>query len=356
MGLNIRINISPLNRVYYLIITVAALVGVLLLLRSASHFSEVEGRDRDKMVHDLEHIRPGFSVAEADSVRLVLRARDSRLSEETYWDALSRDLGIALLVAVILTLAIEGYARGRLREEIRSGVLEAAFRRLISSAVFDQIKGHVIGAKCLKRNWSLEMFLLREHPATTGGDRLYVSRTVLSYDLVSLTGGPVKEHLASGLDRHLTGKDEVGALPRFERVQIGSEIYEGDKMTPYLFDDAKTFKKEHSVSTSGVRIAIRLLELFRVPDTFVWNTPLQCEGAKIVIENAAKAGVAFEVTALTPERDRLTETMPGRTWEYSGGLLPWQGFQIRSFYRGDQLELAVVPTGKEPETERAPQN
>lgn len=348
--------IAPTNLVYYLVIAVVLLVGGILSFKSATHFASVVGRDRERIIGDLERIRPGFSVAQADSIRSLMRERDPLLAQETFADALMRDLGIALLVAVILTVAIEYYARSRLQEEIRSGVVEAAFRRLISPLVFNQIKGYVIGAKILKRNWMLEM-VLREYPDKAAGDRLYLSRTVLSYDAVSLTGGVVTELLTTGLDRHLTGKDDRGTLPRFLRVQIGSENYTDESLKQFLEDDGKTFKKEFLVPTTGVKVVVELLELFRVPDTFVWNTNLQCEGARIVIDNAAKSGVAFEVMALTPERNQLVETVPGRTWEYAGGLLPWQGFQIRSFYPTEQLELPVQPSEKHEgdEANRAPQ-
>ncbi len=203
MGPKIRLNITPVKGAYYLFLAVVGLVGILLLYLSATHFSQVEGRDREKMVHDLEHIRPGFTVVQSDSIRSLLKARDPLLSEETFGDALRRDLGIALIVAVILTVSIEFYARSRLQEEVRSGVIDAAFRRLISPLVFSQVKGHVIEAKSLKRSWTVEM-VIHSFGSAGGDGNLYLSRTVLSYVLESLTGGVEEESVLIELDRDLT--------------------------------------------------------------------------------------------------------------------------------------------------------
>lgn len=90
-------------------------------------------------------------------------------------------------------------------------------------------------------------------------------------------------------------------------------------------------------------------EIIRVPDTFCWSMNSTTEEAEIVIDASAPTvtDIAFEVTALHPDRARLVETIAGRTWVFAGGILPWQGFQIRSYFKQPPAQERPDPPPKD---------
>jgi hypothetical protein len=57
-------------------------------------------------------------------------------------------------------------------------------------------------------------------------------------------------------------------------------------------------------------------------------------------------GIAFEVIPNHPQRDAMKTLVTGRSWEFPVAMLPWQGFEIRSW----KLPLGQIPavTGEIP--------
>jgi hypothetical protein len=320
-------------------------VGLGLIIASALTHSAIETRGTQEILNRLARMWLDFNVAQSDSIRAELNFWRTHLDTESSRHIAARDIGIAMMVAGILTFVIEMYARSRLQDEIRSGVIEAAFRRLIPPAIFDDVKLYVFGARVLKRDWEIEMLLLKSPRLSAQYPDLYVSRTVISYQLHNLTGSHIVEPLHIHLDEDVVGVDESGPLPRFESIRIGLDTYTDGELKGKLQRNGALFEDKVDLAPGYLQLVICLWEIVRVPDTFVWSTTKATEGARIVIESVGVPEIAFEVRALHPDPNRLLEHVPGRTWVFTGGMLPWQGFQVRSWKSAPQDEHGTPNRG-----------
>jgi hypothetical protein len=54
-----------------------------------------------------------------------------------------------------------------------------------------------------------------------------------------------------------------------------------------------------------INVIIEISEVINVPDIFVWNTPTQAEGFKVIIDSLAVPELQFNVTALHPDHEEL---------------------------------------------------
>lgn len=324
------------------------MLGIAFILGTVIHRHAVEGAATERVMEDVLHNAPDLRAVDGSKVRASLEYWQERIQTETIVDVVIRDLGIAMVVAVLLSLLIESYARNRLQDEIRSGVIEAAFKRLIPASAFDQVSAHIMQAKLTKESSVIEM-VIRSDPAVSAGNAgFYVSNTILRYQLRSLTGRPVKDTICARLDRDVTFQAQDGRrLPRFESVTIGDKKLLGGELKSLLSDDECTFSTPATIDGSPLSVVVVLEEILRVPDTFVWNTQLCTDHTSISIDASGISGVGFEVTALHPEASRLVEHVPGRNWEFKVGMLPWQGFQVRSWQKADPKVLPSVAPSAE---------
>ncbi len=327
--------------IFWLVMCLVFGLGAFFLFLSATHLSYIETSDWNTLLALLRSISPDLSLTQAETFKAELDSYANILQQESLLSALLRDFGIAAIVAVLLTISIEFYARNRLQDEIRSGVIEAAFKRLIPGEVFEEIKKFVIGAPCVKRDWRIAMMLRTDEEVTRKfGPNHFVSHTTLQYTLLNITSSVVKQDIHLGLDEDVTGTGQDGLpLPRYEKIQIGELEIRDKCIREYLSEnDQLEFIKEYSLQPGQITVICELHEIIRVPNTFVWSTPIQTEGTTITIDTSAVPCLSFSVIPLHPDRARLEERIAGHSWSFSGGVLPWQGFQITGHLMGDSPE------------------
>lgn len=322
---------TGINVVWLVIVLGALVVGSAMLVWSSMHLASVDTRHRSEFRAAIERVDPDLPIAKVTELEQALEMFTSGLSRETFKDALVRDLGIAFLVAFFLTVVMEWYARTRLQEEVRSGVVEATLKRFIPEVMFEEVHRSVMSAKLLKKGWRIEMALHSDPMVSKEDPSLYVSHTVLSYELLNLTGSPVQEIYSSGLDEDVVARDARGPLPRFNQIVIGDQVFTGDAIEKRLsYGNGIHFQVPFTVGRGATQITVDVTEVVRVPDTFTWSTSRPTEGFAVSIESDSIPDIRFSVLALHPDRYRLKETVPGRRWEFPRGILPWQGFQVTS--------------------------
>jgi hypothetical protein len=286
------------------------------------------------LLSEIEKIDPAISNHQAVEIKATLKHYGSLLQQESWRDALLRDLGISLFVAVVLTVAMEAYARRRLQDEIRTGVIEAAFQRLIPPAVFDEICRSVIGAVCVKRHWELRMIIQHDDAISREHANHYASKSTLQYELHNTADFLVEQTISIGLDEDVRVVDSNGlSLPRFLEITVGDETYKEDALKANLDDSGLEFTKTIKLQPGFIRVAATMWEVVRVPDTCVWSTPTIADGVTVVIDTSNVRGekIAFNVVALHPERIRMEQPHKGSEWKFRGGMLPWQGFQVITY-------------------------
>ena len=326
--------------IYVSVVVLTLIAGISLLYVSSLSLSASEMNSADGLVNELERLDPAMTNHQAVAIKASLKNYGSILEQETWKDALMRDIGIGLFVAVILTLAMEAYARRRLQDEIRTGVIEAAFERLIPSAVFQEVCRSVIGAVCVKRRWEVRMIIQDDKTISAAYPDHYVSMSTLQYDLHNTANFPVLQTISIGLDEDVRVEDSEGLpLPRFIDITIGEKRYSGTELKELLAGTLE-FTTEVKLQPGHIRVAATMWEVVRVPDTYVWSTPTMADGVSIVIDssNVRDAKIAFAVAALHSERVRMEERHTGSEWRFRGGMLPWQGFQIITYDPTKRME------------------
>ena len=165
--------------------------------------------------------------------------------------------------------------------------------------------------------------------------------------------------IRSSLNLDLSGTDAKGALPRYDQVSLDNEKFEGEKLTHLLGEDRCSYEIRRNIEGNQqkfVHVVNEISEIVRIPDTFVWSMNAPTEDATINI-TSSDLNVGFQVRALHPDSSaRLNELVSGRRWTFRGGMLPWQGFEIRSFYRSksqltkpeeEQLQLNVTANAQQ---------
>lgn len=236
-----------------------------------------------------------------------------------------RDLGIAALVSVIITIVFEFYARNRLEAEIRSGVIESTIRRLIPERVWEKIKIEILSQDTIRQDWTLIMNVVDD---STLGDGRFLSDTIQSYELHNLTGRETTALVQHELYTHITGQDAAGdPLPRFVRVTVGPKHYEGADLQKLLRNGG--LKLELPVplpaEATGVPVRLEVKEIIRANDTFVWWMTNTTDRA--TVEIAAPDNLRFTLRAPF-HHGPLQEITPGRRWTFPGIIALGQGLEF----------------------------
>jgi hypothetical protein len=314
--------------IYGLVLFLIFVAGVGLIVGTALYGHYVAEESTEQILATVDAVGARLSRPGSDSVAASLKFWREHISKESTVIVLLRDFGIAIVIAVLITVIIETKARARLQDELRLGVLEAAYQRLIPPALFEDVKGHVIGAKVLKKDWAIRMTVYQDAAIT---DHL-VSNTIVTYQLHNLTGATVQEILEFVLDEDVTGVDDKSRIPRFESIKIGMKEYKGSDLVAKLRADGFGCSLPVSIGKEPLPVVLTMKEIVRVPDVTVWSTTKATEGAEVTISKAGLEHIKFEVQALHPDRkSRMTEQIEGVKWVFEGGMLPWQGFRIRSW-------------------------
>ena len=338
---------------YY--ITVLALVGLIGigLCGLSGHFdSQIEDFSVNQLLAEIQKTA-ALNFEQVSQITAFTEHWKQHLAHASFWTTLIRDVGIAMMLAVILTVVIEFWARQRLQDEIREGVLEATFRRLIPPQIFDEIRNGVLLAKSVKRQWQLVMTVSRDATLNGPDPRCYASQTSVTYRIHNLTNSAYEETFSTELNRDIEGSDQTGSLPRFDWVRIGNKKYTDEELKDFLAPDGHSYTVSLTLPRDPSYLEVRneFKEVLRVPDTFVWSMTGLTEDVSITIESTGVPEIGFEVNALHPDRKRLERTGNGR-WDFQGVVLPWQGFEIRSFVK--PVSTTAHPVAVQPTLEASP--
>lgn len=267
-----------------------------------------------------------------------------------------RDLGIALLIAVFVTVVIELYASRRLREHIAYDVLSAAYAKVVPEEIYTQIRDNVFRSKVYRQNWEVRI--------NVNAPQVYMARgfailnILYSYDLVNLCDTEISQELSVGIDLDCPLPDE--GIPKFKSIKIYDERnrplvrethstallakqneptrrefieYTEGKLTFTRNTQEVVFAARVPISPQGkVTVRYEVARAIRVPGDYVLNALAPADGIKITL-NLNVEGFKLGVLALHPNPGALRHPQPDM-WLFDAGILPWQGFQFTSAAEG----------------------
>src|SRR5712692_8865971 len=139
---------------------------------------------------------PGFLIASLGALALGISAVSvSRIwPEKSLKRDLVRDLGIALLVAAIVSLVYEGSTRSIAQRETRVDTLNKAMSSFVPANVWQEVTSQVLHRDVLRRNAKIRAKIFRDAQLPDGRkisapEGQAILKLEYSYDLYGLTTG-----------------------------------------------------------------------------------------------------------------------------------------------------------------------
>jgi hypothetical protein len=252
-----------------------------------------------------------------------------------------RDMGVAFFVAVIVTGVYELHVRQVLDTEKLEGVLSTVLKYNIPPNVWDEVSGHVLDSKVIRRNVAID-FEIRPD-SSLPPSKAYLIMTY-SYDLYSLSSNStdirVQHKFVS--DYHNLARWEDGQI-KDSQGNIVAELKPGEEQEPFLktihLEPAYDFRRQSInggfIDASAVHVTTRRREITNLPGIYPLGIPVLMEGtreAPIRVSVTIPASVEIEPTIDT-QWEVHTFSTKGRQgnkymWNYVGVLLPGQGFDV----------------------------
>jgi hypothetical protein len=259
---------------------------------------------------------------------------------------LLRDLGIAIVIAVIVTFSIEKYSSDRLREHITYDVLSAAYAKVIPDQVYTQVADNVFRSNVYRRNWEVHINA-KAQPLEPHGTAVITA--AYSYDVENLNEHQIPFEVVLSIDLDDPPPDDN--VPKFLSFSVSDDhnqplVQAADanslmnkpatsiklneperKGNVVLQRDTREMKITADVKIPprrSITINFQVERAIRVPGHYVLSAPVPADGIRII---TAVEGFRLTVVPLHPDHEALRN--PQRdTWEFDAALLPWQGFRF----------------------------
>lgn len=255
---------------------------------------------------------------------------------------LIRDVGIALLVAALVTIAYELHARSLYDRDNFVGMLQAVMGKVVPPEVWKAVQGTVIERDRIRGDIDIRLRVKRnpslpQHQGTLWMDFRYY-----------LKGLHLKEETLE-VQHSLDDICSFGKLnlPRFERINIGTEEYK-------LSDQSKFRKSENEILESvdgrvrinrkkgkadlsvdippqdkpGIRIETVREELIYLPGSYSIVMSELTEGRITLTIDEWPDDMTPSAEFITDQGNKKTNRV-SNTWVYSGIMLPGQSLEIR---------------------------
>ncbi len=258
-----------------------------------------------------------------------------------------RDLGIAAVISSIVTLLIETYAHKRREIDIQTGALAAVFGSVSTPEVWEEIKNRIFGSGVICDEWQLRIKIRTDQltvaPTSSAGPGIvrdvYIASGTLTYTLRNQLDRPKRVDLEHELEATVKGTTARGGVPRFVRLICQARSAD-EKYKRRHYDESKLralqdgdrmlkvpIKLPRSPS-AGVKVILTREEVIDVPGQVPWYMNWITLSPKIVIDSSDVPGFDFRVYLRHPKKEALRKS--GDDWEFSGVMLPGQGFAIIS--------------------------
>jgi hypothetical protein len=243
------------------------------------------------------------------------------------WDEVSRDIGMAFVIAAIITTTYEGYARQRAAAETMEDLLDKIVGDIVEKRTWEEMRQQILEKTALRRSTVICMKMRRDSKLPDDQRVLWV-RT--DYRLASLRSHIQKEPVLHFLDGYM--RTEGAELPRFIRVTIDGDVEDltgvGDRFSKNVSLPARgdadvpvSIEREELVYVPGA-YSIIMSELTELESITMWDIPEDVEVQVNCLHSTARAAAAADVFE-EPFLNSGTAFRPNRV------LLPGQCVEIR---------------------------
>lgn len=202
-----------------------------------------------------------------------------QVHDYSIWREIIRDIGIACLVAAVITFIFELHARSRSDLETITGVLNMTMGDVVRPDIWTEVKAQIIQSRVVREKMEVRITSV-EPVGGPFGPAILTMHT--EYDLHGLhykkeTGMTV----AHDLDEHVPGSDmtqfpQLAGLPRFDYIKVGNEVVVAETPpdspapdTKYVNGGHFTYPLEIPPREQGsVHVIVRRKEIFYIPGSY----------------------------------------------------------------------------------------
>lgn len=266
----------------------------------------------------------GFVIPVVGSIICFAIAALTRDTYKTIYDV-SRDLGIAFFVALVVTVMYEVYARRRYERKNFINTLQVIMNEIVHPGVWEEVRTQIIDREIIRENCIIKLKLEEVSGLKDGQMVLCVE---LEYELQSLSTKPHLVKILHYLDDHIENK--VKDLPRFELVEIGKRNFCGDALKERIKNGVFSFDTTLKPrGHSSIQVRSRRREITYVPGSYNLIMGEICHGLRIILDEIPNDTDAF--VHVWPHTDKPIPLKPGVTLDryHNKILLPGQGCEFR---------------------------
>lgn len=195
-------------------------------------------------------------VAIALGVGLIYAAARFKAHDTTH-DVLN-EFGIAIVIAAVVTLMYETYARKALASESMTKVFEVVMGDVFDNRLWAEMRTQLLEKAAIRRAFSVRISL---EPDSRLGNTRAVLWVAISYRVDALRSQTDKVKIYHYLDHFM--RDDNTKLPRFTDISVGSEVIDPRKI------DVE-FERELSLKEwpAGVPIIVERREIVYMPGSY----------------------------------------------------------------------------------------
>lgn len=189
---------------------------------------------------------------------VVLIVASTTVTGHRIYHALLDEFGVAIIVAGLVTLLYETYAREVLFDETGAGVLAAIMGDLFDTELWGALREQLLSKKAVRRGFSVRISLTRDPELPQHQAVLWVC---VLYRLHAVHAKTEQLRVYHYLDRFM--RNDNLKLPGFEHITVGAEIIDTTNLTD-------VFEKWIDMSpwTNGIPIVIERREIVYTPGAY----------------------------------------------------------------------------------------
>lgn len=261
--------------------------------------------------------------------------------KESVWHELSRDVGISLLIAAVVSVTYESFARSRFIRHTMEAMLSEIFGNIVHPDVWKVVKDGVIRHQIIREALDIHVELLPAFGPRPGPMVIWLR---ISYDLRGLHDSPGSKPLPLRhfLDDHIP-KD---GYPRFDSIVIDKEEQNLERVTGGAFEtmvdlphrDGRPVKvasdrKEvtyvpgsYYLTMTELTKGIRSIHLTGLPDNVEASVGISAYKGRVLLRKNIPLDEEFKDTVLLPGhslefRFKLKDESSGAGTPDAGGVL-----------------------------------
>ena len=253
----------------------------------------------------------------------------SKVDEARIWHHLLRDLGIAFVVAAVVSVTYEFLTRTTLDHAKIEGVLRTVLASNIPNDAWEQVNTEMLQKSVIRRDFEIRL-RLRSDPNLGSMQRILAVE--MDYKLEGLRTQPVKYTLQHALDNEMW--NEGLGLPRFESVTVGNTTRVGDDLKNRV--NAEGIFSEPNLelrANNPLSVVVKRSEITYKPGTYHFIFGELTQGVRVHIDELP-SDAEVDIKIWSDKGFAKLESVGGGIWEFKGVMLPGQALSFRFLNKG----------------------